>query len=251
VAKPPELKAPLGDLLTGNNGAGLFIGRLRVGLALELPGLRLVIDPLSRPRKLARQRFDPLLVLRADPLRIPLPPAALGSVVALDMLGRVPDPAAALGEWSRVLGDGGMLVVVERLANGAVPRALRRLAAPSRRVLAPEDVTGLMLNCGLVGIGQVWPAARFITVGRTRALPALQAPGVRGSRSAAPRSPTGSAGPAPAAAAPGAERQRPGPRSPSGAWSGAGADGSGQTRRSADSWPSRRGPDSEGRHSSS
>ena len=83
MAKPPELKAPLGDLLTDNDGACLFIGRLGICLPLELPGLRLVIDPLSRPRKLARLRIDSLPVLRADPQRIPLPPATLGSVAGI------------------------------------------------------------------------------------------------------------------------------------------------------------------------
>jgi SAM-dependent methyltransferase len=168
-----QLTAPLGDLLTPGDGGTLFIGRYATGLRLKLPRLRLVLDPLGRPRKLAQLRTATLPVLRADPRRIPLPDGTLGSVVTLDMLGRMPDPAAALAEWARVLADGGTLVVVEPLANGAVPRALRRLAAPSRRLLAPEEVTGLMLNCGLAEIGQRWPAAHFISAGRIRTLPGV------------------------------------------------------------------------------
>jgi ubiquinone/menaquinone biosynthesis C-methylase UbiE len=85
--------------------------------------------------------------LQGDALRLPLRDGALDAVVSTQAFHFMPDRGAALCEFRRVLGPGGLLVIamvnprtalVSRLMSGAGARVLGTGAWPTRGVLRAE-----------------------------------------------------------------------------------------------------------------
>lgn len=85
--------------------------------------------------------------LQGDALRLPVRDGALDAVVSTQAFHFMPDRGAALREFRRVLGPGGLLVIAmvnphtelaSRLMSGAGTRVLGRGAWPTRGVLRAE-----------------------------------------------------------------------------------------------------------------
>jgi len=70
-----------------------------------------VLDDHEEALHLLRQRFRPEQVLSLAGDRVPLPDAALEYVTALDVLEHVPDDAAVVRGFARLLKPGGLAVV--------------------------------------------------------------------------------------------------------------------------------------------
>jgi hypothetical protein len=138
------------------------------------PSRVLVVDDTTKPKQLRTLAPSPVprRIVRAHPLALPFAEGACGALVAVDTLSRWASPGEALEGFSRVLRNGALLVVVERLAEGLTGRALLRIARPTRHVVAPESLTGLLLNAGFSRVGQLWPEGNpraYITYGRRHA----------------------------------------------------------------------------------
>lgn len=104
--------SPGGVVLDVGTGTALVLRALPTG------GRRVGID-LS-PGMLARARAaDPTLLLaRADATRLPLPDGSVDVVTCVTVLHLLPDPAAALAEWRRVLRPGGVAFTATFVAAG-------------------------------------------------------------------------------------------------------------------------------------
>jgi hypothetical protein len=168
----PELNAVLEGILGGELSTTLLLAPLPTANHVEVaPGRRLVVvDDLTKPKRLRAlaPKDGSRSLVRAHPLALPIAPGSIGALVAVDTLSRWPQPERTLAALAELLREGGLLVVVERLAEG-LGRALYRLARPGRQLLPPEAVTGLLLNAGFARVGQSWPGSTprsVITSGR-------------------------------------------------------------------------------------
>jgi SAM-dependent methyltransferase len=95
-----------GDLLLDcGAGTGLF--------AAEMESLCrvLVLDDHEEALRMLRARFQPGQVLSPERGDLPLPDASLDYLTALDVLEHIPDDAAAVRGFARVLRPGGLAVV--------------------------------------------------------------------------------------------------------------------------------------------
>ncbi len=131
--------------------------------------LVVLTDAAKLPR--AFGSLGDLPVVQADLDEIPLAPRSIDCLVAVDVLSRTSAPLQTLAPLSRLLHDGGRLVVAERLMRSPTLRVLRRVTLPGSRRLLPEDVCGLLLNADVAGIRQTWPDGypeRVVTHGQLK-----------------------------------------------------------------------------------
>jgi len=94
------------------------IGDLRLGRALAERGRRVVI--LDRDRRRLRRLKRGHLVC-ASPDALPIADRTLSALIGLGV-GARDDWQAILGEWSRTVGDGGVLVLVDRTPAAEMTR---------------------------------------------------------------------------------------------------------------------------------
>jgi ubiquinone/menaquinone biosynthesis C-methylase UbiE len=122
-------------------GTGWYAAGLHRGCP-DLAGLLVVGVDLSAGMLAAARAAGAQPVLQADATRLPIADASVDVVATRGVLHHLPDPAAALAEWRRVLRPGGAVVisseptpVVDR--HGAL--LVRALLAVLRRPLTPEE----------------------------------------------------------------------------------------------------------------
>jgi phosphatidylethanolamine/phosphatidyl-N-methylethanolamine N-methyltransferase len=125
-----------GRILEVGVGTGLslpdYTANTRVfGVDISEPMLRKAAE---RVAELGLQNVEGLAVM--DAANMSFPDASFDVVVALYVIKTVPDPEAALDEFSRVLRPGGEIVLVSRVgAEAGFRRSLERWFAPAARTL--------------------------------------------------------------------------------------------------------------------
>lgn len=101
-ARPP---APGDLLLDCGAGTGLFAEEMAASCRV------MVLDDHEEALRLLRTRFKPEQILSLAGDRVPLPDGSLEYVTALDVLEHVPDDAAVVRGFHRLLKPGGLAVV--------------------------------------------------------------------------------------------------------------------------------------------
>lgn len=101
---------------TGSNGANETLLDCGAGTGLfakemEINHQVLVLDDHGEALAYLRRRFRPEQVLTLAENRIPLPEAAVDALTALDVLEHVPDDAAVVADFHRVLRPEGVAVI--------------------------------------------------------------------------------------------------------------------------------------------
>jgi len=89
---------------------GCAVGRVAHDLARDHE-LAIGVDLSRLLLDAAKERGAPARFARADALALPFPDGAFDTVVALNLIDRVPDPARALDEAARVTAPRGLLLV--------------------------------------------------------------------------------------------------------------------------------------------
>lgn len=79
-------------------------------------------DLLEEAVRLAREAAPGCEVLEADAAALPFPDASYDRLVSHHLVEHLPDPAAALDEWRRVLAPGGVMVICTPNRLYASPR---------------------------------------------------------------------------------------------------------------------------------
>lgn len=124
-------------------------------LAALLPGATRItgIDLSAAALEAARvshggdARFD---FQRMDAARLDFPESSFDTVLLLDCLEMLADPAAALAEAARVLARGGRLMLSAMNRDSLALRACRRLGLPVTAAgFSPAEVTGMLRAVGL------------------------------------------------------------------------------------------------------
>jgi SAM-dependent methyltransferase len=100
--RPPQ---PSDTLLDCGAGTGLFAAEMEAQCRV------LVLDDHEEALRLLRARFRPEQILSLAGDRVPLPDGSLEYVTALDVLEHVPDDAAVVRGFHRLLKPGGLAVV--------------------------------------------------------------------------------------------------------------------------------------------
>jgi ubiquinone/menaquinone biosynthesis C-methylase UbiE len=122
--------------------AGCGTGYLAAGLRRARPDVRVAGADLSEGMLANARAAGAWPLVQADAGRLPFADRSLDLVVARGVLHHLPDVAAALGEWRRVLAPDGAVVVVSEPTptverHGAV--LVRGLLAALRRPLTAEE----------------------------------------------------------------------------------------------------------------
>ena len=127
------------------------------------------IDPGAAALARARASVPEARFEAATGESLPFPEASFDGAVMLNALHHVPDPAAALGEAARVLAPGGLLVVVEPLAQGSFFDALRPIEDETAVRAAAQEAIAAALAHG------AFACRRDVTVERRERFDALDA----------------------------------------------------------------------------
>lgn len=106
------------------------------------------IDPGAAALETARAAVPGARFEAASAEALPFPAAHFDGAVMFNALHHVPDPAAALAEAARVLVPGGLLVVVEPLAEGSFFDALRPIEDETAVRAAAQDAIAAALDAG-------------------------------------------------------------------------------------------------------
>ncbi|RAJ66856.1 GMP synthase-like glutamine amidotransferase [Streptomyces sp. Amel2xB2] len=120
------------DLGCGS-GRALPALRAQVGDDGTVLGMDVTTAMLKAAVREGRERQAGLLV--ADCSQLPLPEGAVDGIFSAGLLDHLPDPAAAVREWARVTGPGGILLLFH--PSGRAERAARH-----GRPLSPDDPLG-------------------------------------------------------------------------------------------------------------
>lgn len=124
-------------------GAGTLARRL-VDAGARVTG----IDPGAAALARARAAVPEARFEAATGEALPFPDASFDGAVMLNSLHHIPNPAAALAEAARVLAPGGLLVVVEPLAEGSFFDALRPIEDETAIRAAAQDAIAAALARG-------------------------------------------------------------------------------------------------------
>lgn len=142
----------------------------------------LVLDDHEESLQLLRQRFSPEQILTLSGGAIPLSPSSLDYITALDVLEHVPDDAAAVHGFARVLKPGGVAVVTVPASMAlwsdwdVALHHFRRYNRRQLRALFPAaDWELLFVNyTNVIGYPAVWLIRKW-----RRFRPGAAAPGAR------------------------------------------------------------------------
>ncbi|SFL77307.1 class I SAM-dependent methyltransferase [Methylobacterium pseudosasicola] len=118
------------------------------------------IDPGAAALETARAAVPGARFEAASAEALPFPAATFDGAVMLNALHHVPDPASALAEAARVLAPGGLLVVVEPLAEGSFFDALRPIEDETAVRAAAQAAIAAALDGGAFLCRQVVTVAR-------------------------------------------------------------------------------------------
>ena len=143
-------------------GASILDAGCGTGLNLRhLPAGSTGVDINPRNVALLRQRLPDHTVVEGDVESLPFEAASFGTVLCTEVIEHIPDPAAALAEFRRVLRPGGVLI-------GSVPARsaiwkLRFLSStcphsePFHNEYLPDEVRA-MLTAGTIAVPALLPA---------------------------------------------------------------------------------------------
>ncbi len=158
--RPP---APTDTLLDCGAGTGIFAQEMETQCRV------LVLDDHEEALRLLRTKFRPDQILSLAGDRVPLPDASLEYVTALDVLEHVPDDAAVVRGFHRLLKPGGLAVVTVPASMALwsdwdeVLHHYRRYSRPQLRALFPPEQWELVhLNyTNVVAFPAVWLLRRW------------------------------------------------------------------------------------------
>ncbi|MCJ2094909.1 methyltransferase domain-containing protein [Methylobacterium sp. J-072] len=127
------------------------------------------VDPGAAALEKARSAVPGTRFEAASAEALPFPDGSFHGAVMLNALHHVPDPAAALAEAARILVPGGILVVVEPLAEGSFFDALRPIEDETAVRAAAQDAIAAALASG------AFLCRQDVTVARRETFAALDA----------------------------------------------------------------------------
>jgi ubiquinone/menaquinone biosynthesis C-methylase UbiE len=127
------------------------------------------IDPGAAALEKARSAVPEARFEAASADALPFPAASFDGAVMLNALHHVPDPAAALAEAARILAPGGVLIVVEPLAEGSFFDALRPIEDETAVRAAAQDAIAAALA------DRAFRCRRDVTVSRRESFASLDA----------------------------------------------------------------------------
>lgn len=138
----PEPPARILDLGSGTGTLAVLLG----GLGHEVTGVDLAPRMIERARRKADEQSVDVRFLVGDAGRPPVD-GPVDVVLARHVIWALPDPAAAVDRWIRLLAPGGRLVLVEgRWNTGAglaaddlMPLVRARTATATLRILSADD----------------------------------------------------------------------------------------------------------------
>ena len=161
-----ETFAPLSGrrILDVGCGPGTLAKRLAEGGASVVG-----IDPGEAALSRARAAVPDARFEAASGEALPFPDRSFDGAVMLNALHHVPDPGVALSEAARVLVPGGLLVVVEPLADGSFFDALRPIEDETAVRAAAQDAIAAALS------GGTFACRRDVTVERRESFASLDA----------------------------------------------------------------------------
>lgn len=147
--------------------AGCGTGYLAAGLRRAVPGLRVVGADLSAGMLSRARAAGAWPLVQADGLRLPMRSGSVDLVVARGVLHHLPDVAAGLTEWRRVLRPRGAVVLLSEPTPSVErhgERLVRALLAVVRRPLSAEDdfweVASMAANLHVFTVDQLAGHAR-------------------------------------------------------------------------------------------
>ncbi len=147
--------------------AGCGTGWLAAGLRRARPDLRVIGNDVSAGMTGKARAAGAWPLLQADATRLPLRDGAVDLVVGRGVLHHLPDVAAALAEWRRVLAPGGAVVLSSEptpVVEGHGMLLLKVLLPLLRRTMSAEEdfweVASMAANLHVFTLGQLEGLAR-------------------------------------------------------------------------------------------